>query len=153
MAQSKVVNVVEKLIRGPVEEMGLELVDVEFVKEGGHWYLRIFIDKDGGVGLDDCQAVSDVVNPLLDEKDPIAQSYLLEVSSPGIERPLKKLRDFEQFLGHNINATTFSPINGSKKFTGRLLRASAQEIVLDSKGLEVAIPMSQLASASLAVQF
>lgn len=144
---------VENLVRGPVEVLGLELVDVEFAKEGGHWYLRIFIDKEGGVGLDDCQAVSALINPLLDEKDPIAQSYLLEVSSPGIERPLKKLRDFERFLGHNIDATTFSPINGSKKFTGRLLRASAQEVVLESKGLEMVIPISQLASARLAIQF
>lgn len=153
MAQNKVADNVLQMAAPVAAKMGLELVDVEFVKEGGRWYLRIFIDKPGGVGLDDCQAVSEQMSSLLDEKDPIEYSYTLEVSSPGIERPLKKLSDYERFKGHLVNITTYAPVHGQKRFTGQLAGASESEVVLDINGTQMAISMEQVASARLAVEF
>lgn len=153
MAQNKVAVKIEEMVAPVAERMGVELVDVEFVKEGGRWFLRIFIDKPGGVGLDDCQAVSEQVDRLLDEKDPIEHSYTLEVSSPGIERPLKKQSDYERFKGHLVSITTYAPLNGQKRFTGHLTDASQSGIVLDIKGSQMNIPMEQVASARLAVEF
>src|SRR5665647_974104 len=107
MAKTKIVEQVEEIITPCVQESGLELVDVEFVKEGGSWYLRIYIDKPGGIGLEDCGRLSQKIDRLLDEKDPIPQSYYLEVSSPGIERPLKKISDYNRFAGELALITTF----------------------------------------------
>lgn len=153
MAQNKVAVIIGEMVAPVADRAGVELVDVEFVKEGGRWFLRIFIDKPGGVGLDDCQAVSEQVDRLLDEKDPIEYSYTLEVSSPGIERPLKKLSDYERFKGHLVNITTYAPLNGQKRFTGHLAEASQSSIILDIKGSQMNIPMEQVASAKLAVEF
>ena len=102
MAKTKTVEIVEELITPLVQESGFELVDVEFVKEGGSWYLRIFIDKPGGIGIEACGYLSQKIDRLLDEKDPIPQSYYLEVSSPGLERPLKKLSDYSRFAGKMV---------------------------------------------------
>lgn len=153
MAKNKVADAVEQLVAPVIQQMELELVDVEYVKEGGNWYLRIFIDKPGGVDLDDCQAVSQRVDELLDEADPISQAYLLEVSSPGIERPLKKTADFKRYEGHMVNVTTFAPLNGQKQFSGLLNGADENNIVIYLEGSETVIPMEQVASARLAVEF
>ncbi|RYD06553.1 hypothetical protein N752_02485 [Desulforamulus aquiferis] len=112
------VETIKAAIEPVINELNLELVDVDYVKEGGNWYLRVFIDKLGGVDLDDCQTASEKVDVVLDELDPISQAYFLEVSSPGIERPLKKPADFERFKGHLINVTTYAPIDGNKSFKG-----------------------------------
>lgn len=153
MARHNVAETVESMAAPLADSMGLELVDVEFVKEANQHYLRVFIDKPGGVTLDDCQAVSEKLDVLLDEKDPIPYSYMLEVSSPGIERPLKKLQDFERFRGHKVNVTTYAPIDGKKKFTGLLAGAGSQGVTLEVDGSGVVIPMEQVASAKLAVEF
>ncbi|GBF32671.1 clustered with transcription termination protein NusA [Desulfocucumis palustris] len=153
MARSNIAGMIEDLIAPLIGGMGIELVDVEFVKEGNRHYLRVFIDKPGGVGLDDCQAVSEKLDVFLDEKDPVPYSYTLEVSSPGIERPLKKVKDFERFCGHKVNITTFAPVKGSKKFTGIITDAGSRGVNLDINGSELFIPMEQLASAKLAVEF
>ncbi|MBC8570433.1 ribosome maturation factor RimP [Oscillospiraceae bacterium NSJ-54] len=100
--------------------MGLKLWDVRFEKEGAYWYLRIFIDKEGGVDIDDCERVSRGIDKLLDDADPIAQSYYLEVSSPGVERDLVKNWHFEQFLGHKINVRLIRPVDGCRDYTGEL---------------------------------
>ncbi|MGB9802523.1 ribosome maturation factor RimP [Desulfofundulus sp.] len=150
MAKNKVVATVEELATPLVTGLGLELVDVEYVKEGGRWYLRIFIDKPGGVTLDDCQAVSERLDPLLDEADPIPHSYHLEVSSPGIERPLKKPADFERFSGCRVQVTTFSSQGGRRKFTGRLEGLEGQMVVLTlDDGQEQRIPLPEVATARL----
>lgn len=150
MVKNKVVATVEELATPLVTGLGLELVGVEYVKEGGRWYLRIFIDKPGGVTLDDCQAVSESLDPLLDEADPIPHSYHLEVSSPGIERPLKKPADFERFSGHRVQLTTFTPQDGQRKFTGRLEGLEDQMVVLTlDDGQERRIPFSEVATARL----
>ncbi|MFZ5634824.1 MAG: ribosome maturation factor RimP [Bacillota bacterium] len=153
MVKKSVSAVVENISAPVVEELGLELVAVEFVKEGGRWILRVYIDKPGGVGHNDCEAVSHRLDTLLDEKDPIPHSYTLEVSSPGIERPLKKPGDFQRFSGHMVNVTTFAPLEGSRKFTGKLGGVEGDAVILEEEGRKTAIPFDQVASAKLLVKF
>ncbi len=123
MAKKRVVDIISEMAQPIVDALSFELVDVEFVKEGANWYLRIYIDKAGGIGIDDCQRVSQELSDKLDEIDPIKQSYILEVSSPG-ERPLKKARDFERFKGEAVEVKLFQPLNGKKIFVGELLGLS-----------------------------
>lgn len=117
---SKITDKVTGLARPVVEEEGCSLWDVEYVREAGCWYLRIYIDKEGGVGIDDCERISRRLDPILDEADPIPDSYVFEVGSAGAERELKRPGDFEQFMGHEIEVKTYKPINGSKAFVGEL---------------------------------
>ena len=102
------------------KSLGLELWDVRFVKEGVSWYLRIFIDKEGGVGIEDCENMSRAIDAPLDEADPIPDSYVFEVGSAGAERELKRPGDFEQFMGSEVEVRLYKPINGSKVFVGTL---------------------------------
>jgi ribosome maturation factor RimP len=153
MAKTSTVDLIEELITPSVQESGMELVDVDFVKEGGSWYLRIFIDKPGGIGIEDCSYLSQKIDRLLDEKDPIPQAYHLEVSSPGIEKPLKKLSDYNRFTGSLAVITTFVPFDGKKKITGRIVAARDDNIVLDFDGNELTIPFTQVASARLKAEF
>lgn len=120
MAGRKVEDIVEELAKPIADELSFELVDVEYLKEGANWYLRIFIDKPGGVTIDDCQALSERMSVILDREDPIKQSYMLEVSSPG-ERPLKRERDFERFRGEFVEVRLYQPLNGRKIYEGELL--------------------------------
>ncbi|MBM7854435.1 ribosome maturation factor RimP [Desulfohalotomaculum tongense] len=153
MSRSKIAVQVEEFATPIVEAMDMELVEVEYVKEGVQWYLRVYIDKPGGVDLDDCQAVSEKLDKILDEKDPIPNSYILEVSSPGIERPLKKDADFERFSGRLISVNTYAPVNGKKNFTGKLLGLSQSGVKVEVDGEQVDIPKDKIASAKLAVEF
>ncbi|NTW04668.1 MAG: ribosome maturation factor RimP [Peptococcaceae bacterium] len=136
-----------------VDELGYELVDVEFVKEGDMHFLRFYIDKPSGIKHEDCEIVSRKLDVLLDEKDPIPQAYFMEVSSPGLERPLKKTEDFIRFKGHLVKVTTFSPINGKKKIIGSLLGLENDLVLLEDKGKIVSIPIKQMASCRLHVDF
>ncbi|MGE5613160.1 MAG: ribosome maturation factor RimP [Bacillota bacterium] len=119
MSKKSVEGIVEELAQPIVDSLAFELVGVEFLKEGANWYLRVYIDKPGGITIDDCQAVSERLSVRLDEVDPIRQSYILEVSSPG-EMPLKKERDFERFRGETVEVKLYRPIDGKKTFEGRL---------------------------------
>ena len=110
----------EELIEPIVTEYGFELVDVEYVKEGGTWYLRAYIDKPGGITVDDCEAVSRRFSDILDEKDYIEDSYVFEVSSPGLGRPLKKEKDFRRSMGEEVEIRTYRAIDRQKEFTGIL---------------------------------
>lgn len=110
----------EEILLPIVEEYGFELVDVEYVKEGGTWYLRAYIDKPGGISIDDCEAVSRRLSNILDEKDYIEDSYIMEVSSPGLGRPLKKEKDFARSLGKEVEIRTYRMTDGQKEFTGIL---------------------------------
>ena len=110
----------EKLLEPIVSELGFELVDVEYVKEGGTWYLRAYIDKPGGITVDDCETVSRRFSDILDEKDYIEDSYVFEVSSPGLGRPLKKEKDFARSLGEEVEIRTYRPIDRQKEFIGIL---------------------------------
>ena len=117
---SKVTDTVWNLARPLAEAQGVELWDVEYVKEAGQWFLRVYLDKDGGVGINDCEAFSRALDPILDEKDPIPDSYVFEVGSPGIERALKRPSDFERFMGSPVTVKLYSPKNGKKEFIGTL---------------------------------
>lgn len=117
---SKISDKVEALARPVVEEEGCKLWSVEYIKEAGTWYLRIFIDKVGGVGIADCEAISRRLDPILDEADPIPESYVFEVGSAGAERELKRPSDFEQFIGSDVEVKLYQPYEGRKTLVGTL---------------------------------
>jgi ribosome maturation factor RimP len=121
MAKKNIEETVTELVLPIVLSKSFELVDVEFVKEGTNWYLRIYIDKEGGINIDDCQSVSEDLSQKLDEIDPIKQSYFLEVSSPGLERQLKREKDFEKFKGETVEVKLYQPFEGKKVFEGELI--------------------------------
>lgn len=110
----------EEILLPIIERNGFELVDVEYVKEGGNWYLRAYIDKPGGINVDDCEMVSRELSDILDEKDFIDEAYILEVSSPGLGRPLKKEKDFKRSLGQEVEIRTYRMVDRKKEFTGIL---------------------------------
>ncbi len=117
---SKLTDRIAELARPIVEEEGCTLWDVEYVREGGSWYLRLLIDKDGGLGIDDCERISRRMDPILDEEDPIPDSYVFEVGSAGAERELKRPSDFTQFMGHEVEIRLYQPLEGRKSYVGTL---------------------------------
>jgi ribosome maturation factor RimP len=120
MIKKKIEEIVTEIVLPIAQKHSYELVDVEFIKEGANWYLRVYIDKPGGIHIDDCQIVSHELSEKIDKIDPIEQSYFLEVSSPGLERPLKKDRDFEKYSGELVEMKLFQPVDGRKVFEGEL---------------------------------
>ena len=120
----------EAILQPILDEHHFELVDVEYVKEGGNWYLRAYIDKEGGINVDDCEIVSRALGDILDEKDYIEESYILEVSSPGLGRPLKKERDFERSLGKEVEIRTYRAIDKQKEFVGFLKDYNNEEVTI-----------------------
>ncbi len=148
--QQQVTQIADKVL---TQFPTLELVDVEYVKEGPDWVLRVFIDKPGGVEIDDCELVSRELSERLDDTDPIPGAYLLEVSSPGLERPLKSEADFQRFAGELVKVTTFVPVAGQKEWQGTLLGLTDGKVQLETSSGTVEVPQEQLASARLAVQF
>lgn len=121
----------EQLLLPIMEEHQFELVDVEFVKEAGNWFLRAYIDKSGGIGVDDCETVSRRLSDLLDEQDFIEESYILEVSSPGLGRPLKKDKDLERSIGESVDVRLFRAIDRQKEFTGILKAWDKDTVTLE----------------------
>ena len=117
---AKTADKIVALINPVIEDMGYELLGVEYVASGKHSILRLYIDSEQGIGVDDCEAVSRQVSAIMDVEDPIAGQYSLEVSSPGIERPLFTLAHYQRFLGHDISLRLFRPIEGRRKFTGSI---------------------------------
>lgn len=154
---SKVTESVEKLITPILEELNIELVEVEFAKEGRDYFLRIFIDKENGVDIEDCGNVSERVSVVLDEVDPITHNYFLEVSSPGAERPLKKEADWLKAIGKNVYIKTYEPIENNKVFEGVLTNYDGEFVTVDMKiktrTKQVTLPFAKIASARLAVVF
>lgn len=129
---------VREITEPVITDMGIDLIDVEYVKEGSKWVLRLYIDKKGGIGLDDCENVSRTVEPLIDEADPIKNEYVFEVSSPGLDRPLKTDRDFERYEGEDVEISLYAPVNGVKHFTGILMgRADGIIRIRDEKEEEI----------------
>lgn len=153
MAKKDIPAVVEAMVLPIVQELNLELVDVEFVKEGAHWYLRVFLDKDGGIDVEDCSSVSEQLSQLLDEQDPIPQAYMLEVSSPGLDRPLKKQADFAKYAGRLVRVKTYAPLDGKKELVGELKGLEGEDVVLTVEGREVRIPWERAASIRLEIEF
>ena len=142
--EAEVENIVEELL----ENTALELVAVDYVKERD-WYLRVFIDKEGGVDLDDCQDLSRKLEELLDAQDLIKTSYILEVSSPGLDRELKKPRDFQREMGKDIDVSLFAPLDGKKVVTGPLSAYDGETINVG----DMAIPMDKIAKVNLHIDF
>lgn len=153
----KVTELTEEIVTPILEAKGLELVDVEFKKEGSHWYLRVYIDKAGGIDIEECGVVSEELSAKLDELDPIPQAYFLEVSSPGAERPLKKEKDIYEAVGQNVHITTYEPYEGQKVFEGVLSDFDGTtltiEVKVKTRTHSVAIPYNKIANARLAVVF
>lgn len=154
---SKVTEVVEELANPLIQELGLELVEVDYVKEGKSWFLRVYIDKEFGVDIEDCGLVSERLSEKLDEIDPIPHNYFLEVSSPGAERPLKKDKDFEKAIGKSVFIKTYEPIDGEKSFEGTLLEFDGRqlkiEVKIKTRKKVIEIPYEKVANARLAVIF
>lgn len=154
---SKVTETVEELVTPIVDELNLELVDIEYVKEGKDWFLRVFIDKESGVDIEECGMVSEKLSEKLDAADPIPYNYFLEVSSPGAERPLKKEKDFVKAVGKNVFIKTYEPIEGEKTFEGVLTQFDGEtvtvEIKIKTRKKSVEIPYEKIANARLAVVF
>lgn len=156
---SSVVETVTELVTPFLAEKNFYLVDVEFVKEGSNWYLRLFIDKDGGIDIDECVEVSEYMSDQLDalDPDPIPQAYFLEVSSPGAERPLKKADDYQKALGEYIHVSLYTGIDGEKQWEGTLETCDEETLTLSVKiktrTKVLTIPRSNIAKARLAIKF
>ncbi len=154
MGKNRIEKLVEELVLPIVERASFELVDVEFKKEGPHRYLRIYIDKQGGISLDDCQLVSEELSERLDELDPIEENYFLEVSSPGLDRPLKKESDFVKYKGELVEVKLYEPINGQKLIEGELVDFVNNTIIIDTKVIGILeIPYDKAALTKLAIKF
>ena len=146
---SKVTEKVEALARPVVEDEGCELWSVEYVREAGSWYLRVFIDKDGGVGIDDCERISRRLDPILDEADPIPDSYVFEVGSAGAERELKRPSDFEKFMGSEVEVKLYQPKDGRKAFVGVLAAYDNGRVTITSGKETLEFDKSQVAQVRL----
>ena len=138
---------------GPLlADMGMELVEVEFRRESGGWVLRLYIDRDGGVSVEDCAQVSREVSVFLDVEDMIDHAYNLEVSSPGLERPLRKAEDFARFAGRRVRVKMAAPLEGRRVFTGTLRGMEAEDVVVElDEGVRVRLPRRDVARARLVV--
>lgn len=134
---SKIAEIVQKMLDPIMIENNYELVDVEFVKEGSTWYLRVFIDKEGGITIDDCVHVSGALDQKLEEDDPITQQYILEVSSPGIDRPLKTDKDLTKNIGNIVEVKLFQQINKCKEFSGKLIEYTDDTINIELENEEI----------------
>ena len=134
---AKVTDVVAQLAQPIVEQAGCTLWDVEYVKEAGEWFLRVYIDKEGGVDINDCEAVSRPLSDLLDEADPIQDSYTFEVSSAGLDRPLKKPEHFAACAGQQVDVRFYRPVDGRKEYTGALVGCDGDgNVTVDDKTFE-----------------
>ena len=152
MGKAPVTQSVIELIEPGLLAKGLELVDVEFKKEGKNWVLRVFIDKEGGVTLEDCQKISSLVGDLIEVEEVIEPAYTMEVSSPGLNRVLKKEKDFIRFSGKKIGVQCHAPLNGRKKFTGILKDFKNQSIRLEVDGQLQIISINRVAKANLVIE-
>jgi ribosome maturation factor RimP len=148
-----VVEAITSLVMPVLQEKDLVLVDVLYRRESSGWVLRLFIDKEDGVTLDDCTAVSREVSHLLDIEDIIEQAFNLEVSSPGLDRPLKSVGDFQRFAGRKAKVTTKEPIEGNQVFMGRINKVEDELITMEVGQQELCIPFSEVAKARLEVEF
>ena len=150
---AKVADLTAELARPLAEAAGCTIWDAEYVKEGGTWYLRVYIDKAGGVSIDDCEAVSRPLSDKLDELDPIQGSYVLEVSSAGADRALKKPEQFRQFLGSEVECRLYRPRDGMREFVGTLTSYGEDgSVTLTAKGGEITFEKQELAQVRLYVQ-
>lgn len=154
MKKNVLEDMVTKMVLPILDKYEFELVDLEYTKEGPHFYLKVFIDKPGGITIDDCQKVSEQLSELLDEKDPIDDNYFLEVSSPGLDRPLKKDKDLEKSIGKDIEISLYKQVDGKKKYIGRLTKFDEKSILIsDEKENIIEIDREIISKINLAIKF
>lgn len=149
----KVEQMIETLVQPIVENLGYELADVEFAKEGTEWVLTLYISKPEGITVEDCERVSIAIDTIIDEADPIEQAYFLSVSSLGLDRPLKKDRDFERSIGKEITANLYAPIDKKKEFTGVLVSFDEDSIAVDISGKQVVLPRKAVSNVKPTIKF
>ena len=147
----KITEIVAGLAEPIVRKHGCELWDVEYVKEAGSWFLRVFIDREGGVSLEHCEAVSRELDPILDARDPIPDSYTFEVSSAGAERALKRPSDFQKFLGSTVAVKLYRPRDGRKEYIGALLASDDTSLTISIAGKEISFDKSDVANVRLRI--
>ena len=144
----------EEILLPIVQEHAFDLVDVEYVKEGGSWYLRAYIDKEGGIAMDDCEVVSRALSEILDQKDFSEDAYILEVSSPGLGRPLKKEKDFVRSMGEEVEIRTYRAFNKQKEFVGILCAYDKESVTIELEDKEeMKFEKSDVALIRLAFDF
>lgn len=154
MKKSEIVDRVEKMVTAITDEKGYETVDVEYVKEAGQFYLRVVVDKEGGISLNECEEVSRELSPKLDENDFIEENYYLEVSSPGIDRALKRDKEFVKYKGRDVEIKLYKAIDGVKQFEGELVGLDEENnIVVIINNEEVKFNRKDVAIIRLAVKF
>lgn len=152
-ASKNIASAVAELIGPTVSSLDYDLWDVEYVKEGADYYLRITIDREEGITIDDCEAVHRAIDPILDEADPIEDSYHLEVSSPGIERELKYDWHFEEFVGADVEVKLYAPVNGAKSYIGELLGSDEQGVRIKAGEDEMTFPHDKVAKVVTVFDF
>ena len=150
---SKITDAVAALAQPVAEQLGCEIWDVEFVKEAGTRFLRVYIDKEDGVSIQDCEDFSRALDPVLDEADPIPESYVFEVSSAGAERVLKRPGDFVRFIGSDVEVKLYQPRDGRKTFVGALQEYADGDVIVSVNGTEMTFPKSTVAQVRLHVTF
>lgn len=153
MARSKTEQVVIRLLSPIIEAKNISLWDIEFKKEGPSYVLRIFLDKDGGIGISDCEEVSRALSDILDEHDPIPQEYMLEVSSAGLDRVIKYDEHFLKCQGKNVDVKLFATIDGVKEFKAKLIGHTEENVKLEINGSEKELPKNKISSIRLTVEF
>jgi len=150
---NKTETVAIELAQSTAQSMGLYIVDVTYKKEGPAYSLCYYIDKEGGVGIDDCEAFSRAVEEILDEKDPIEENYTLEVSSPGVDRKLTKEREFLYYIGREVDVKLFSAVDGNKEFSGVLEEFADKTAYINCQGNRIAVPVKEAAYIKLSFSF
>ena len=151
--QAEIHRRVEEISDSLVVAEGMELVDLEYRREGPRWMLRLFIDKEGGVTVDDCARISRELGDLLDVKDIIPHAYVLEVSSPGLNRRIRKKGDFSRFAGQKVQLLLISPIDGRRKIVGELIGVEGEEVVVTATEGRFSVPLKDIAKANLIYEF
>jgi ribosome maturation factor RimP len=133
--------------------MGYDLIEIEHFPNPKHGVLRLYIDKEGGVNVDDCSSVSHQISALIDVEDPVRGQFNLEISSPGADRPLRRLKDFQRFTGSLVKLKTVMPLEGQRNFKGRLLEASEDTVVIETDDEEISLPMSAVEKARIVPEY
>ena len=142
-----------ELFEPVVKGMGYDLIEIEHFPNPKHGVLRLYIDKEGGVNVDDCSTVSRQVSALIDVEDPVSGQFNLEISSPGADRPLRRLVDFQRFIGSLVKLKTVMPLEGQRNFKGRLLEASEETVVIETDDEEISLPMSAVEKARIVPEY
>lgn len=154
MSKREFIRKVREITSSIAEDLNFELVDLEYVKENGRYFLRVYIHKEGGINLDDCQKMSETLSGKLDQEDPINDTYYLEVSSPGLDRPLKTDRDLERNIGKDVEIKLYSPWEGSKNYSGKLIAYNDKKVIIEEENKNrLEVPREKISTTKIAIKF